>query len=103
MVYGTDNQVNNGRAFLADVRQRFDKALATLTEKPSGLPSLSEDNAYLHMQGHHLYKLILHIGTLLCKGQNVAFKSDILDRGLHTAGYKEIDALQSDLHVILQN
>ncbi len=94
---------NNGRAYLADVRQRFDKALATLTETPSDAPSLSEGNAYLHMQGHHLYKLMLHIGTWLCKGQNTAFKSDILDRGLHTEGYEEIEALQRDLHAILQN
>lgn len=25
-------------------------------------------NAYLHIQGHQLYKLIMHIGTMLCKG-----------------------------------
>ena len=92
----------NGRAYLADVRQRFNKALATLAEEPSDVPTLTDGNAYLHMQGHHLYKLLLHVGTWLCKGQNVAFKTDILDQALPTSGYEEIDALQSDLHTILK-
>lgn len=39
----------------------------------------------------------LHIGTLFCHGTNVAFKTDILDKALHTEGYAEIDNVQSDL------
>lgn len=92
---------SNGRPYLEEVRQRFDKALEALTETPSELPHLTEDNAYLHIQGHQLYKLILHIGTLLGKGKNMAFKSEILDKGLQASGYEEIELLQRDLNVIL--
>ena len=58
---------------------------------------LDETNAYLHIQGHQLYKLVLNIGTLLCRGTKVAYKTDILDKALHTEGYVEIDNVQSDL------
>ena len=34
---------------------------------------------------------------LFCHGTNVAFKTDILDKTLHTEGYAEIDNVQSDL------
>ena len=61
-----------------------------------------ETNAYLHIQGHQLYKLILHIGTMLCRGTGVAFKTDILDKALHTTGYAEIDSVQSDIEQILR-
>lgn len=58
---------------------------------------LNESNAYLHIQGHQLFKIVLHIGTMLCRGTGVAFKSDILDKAVHTEGYAEINHLQSDL------
>ena len=54
-------------------------------------------NAYLHIQGHQLYKLVLHIGTLFCHGTNIAFKTGVLDKALHTEGYVEIDNVQTDL------
>lgn len=94
---------NNGKNYLDDMKQRFDKAIANLEQLPNGAPSVSETNAYLHIQGHQLYKLILHIGTQLCKGKNVAFKSDILDTNINTTGYEEINALQHDLHFILNH
>ena len=40
---------------------------------------------------------MLHIGTLLCKGTGIAFRTNILDEGLHTTGYDEIEMLQHDL------
>ena len=92
----------DGKNYLEDVKQRFDKALCNLKEKPTNVASITETNAYLHIQGHQLYKLVLHLGTSLCKGKNVAFKTDILDRDISTAGYEEIDTLQSDLHTILK-
>lgn len=61
---------------------------------------LNEENAYLHIQGHQLYKLLLHVGTMLCSGTGVAFKTDILDKALHVNGYSEIDNVQTDLKQI---
>lgn len=94
---------NNAAAYLAIVKGNFDKALTALAGRPvNTVDSLTEDNAYLHIQGHQLYKLIMHIGTILCSGTGIAFKTDILDKGLHTTGYEEIDSLQSDLQYILK-
>ena len=92
---------NNGKAYLDNMQERFENALAGLNEAPNLIPSITEENAYLHIQGHQLYKLLLHIGTLLCKGKNVAFRTDVLDKGLNIHGYAEIEALQSDLNAIL--
>ena len=76
----------------------FSEAIANLQQEvPLEYEHLDETNAYLHIQGHQLYKLVLHIGTLFCHGTNVAFKTDILDKALHTEGYAEIDNVQSDL------
>ena len=93
---------NNGKEYLSVIKSRFEEELKNLSEQPTGkIESLTEENAYLHIQGHLLYKMILHIGTLLCRGTGVAFKTDILDNSLHTNGYDEIEALQKDLHKIL--
>ena len=62
---------------------------------------LKKEEAYLHIQGHQIYNLILHIGTLLCKGTGVAFKTDILDKASPINGYSEIENLQTDLKQIL--
>ena len=37
------------------------------------------------------------------KGTGIAFRTDILDKGLHTTGYDEIEMLQHDLKSILDN
>lgn len=93
---------NNGREYLKKTSKLFDETTKCL-QIPEGyqIERLTPDNAYLHIQGHQLYKLILHIGTLLCRGKNVAFKSEILDTATQTSGYEEIDCVQSDLASIL--
>jgi len=89
---------NNGSVYLEKVAKLFSEAIANLQQEvPLEYEHLDETNAYLHIQGHQLYKLVLHIGTLFCHGTNVAFKTDILDKALHTEGYAEIDNVQSDL------
>lgn len=94
----------NGKEYLKTVQALFDTATGKLTEEPAqGNETLTPENAYLHIQGHQLYKLLLHIGTLLCKGAGIAFRTDILDKGLHTTGYDEIELLQNDLKAILDN
>ena len=93
---------DNGVKYLEKVRQLFDDAISTL-RLPVGysVAGLSSENAYLHIQGHQLYKLIRHIGTMLCIGRRVAFTTEILETARHTSGYKEIDKVQSDLRTIL--
>ena len=93
---------NNGKAYLAVIKSRFENELKNLTEQPTyKIESVTEQNAYLHIQGHLLYKMLLHIGSLLCRATGVAFKTDIIDKCLHTNGYDEIDSLQKDLEQIL--
>lgn len=95
---------DNGKAYLQTVQSLFEAATGGLTEEPANPNGiLTPENAYLHIQGHQLYKLILHIGTLLCKGTGIAFRTDILDKGLHTTGYDEIEMLQNDLKAIWDN
>ena len=93
----------NGQDYLIKVKQRFDAELAPLS-LPEGytVPGLTPENAYLHIQGHKLYDLVARIGTMLCRGKRVAFKSEVLDNGFPVSGYREIDNVQSDLNTILQ-
>ena len=94
--------VDNGAGYLAKVKENFNKALATLPSEVKTVELLTEENAYLHMQGHQLYKLVMHIGSMLCGGTGITFKTDVLNKGLHTNGYEEIESLQSDLQYILK-
>lgn len=91
----------NGNVYIERVKLLFEDALQNL-QIPENMANvhLDDDNAYLHIQGHRLYKLLLHIGTMLCKGTRVAFKTDILDKAIHTGGYPEIDSVQADLKKI---
>ena len=91
----------NGESYLAKIQKNFDKALMALPLEAKNVGSITEENAYLHIQGHQLYKLVMHIGSMLCSGTAIAFKTDVLDKCLHTNGYEEIDSLQSDLSIIL--
>ncbi len=89
---------DNGRGYIERVSLLFEEALRGL-EQPDMMANefIDESNAYLHIQGHQLFKVVLHIGTMLCRGTGVAFKSDILDKAIHTNGYAEINHLQFDL------
>lgn len=89
---------DNGSAYIERVKLLFEDALKNL-QQPEIIANehLDDVNAYLHIQGHQLYKLVLHIGTMLCKGIRVAFRTDILDKAVHTGGYLEIDSVQADL------
>lgn len=93
---------DNGKVYLTTIKSCFEQELKKLPEQPvSKIESVTQENAYLHIQGHLLYKMTLHIGTMLCRGTGIAFKTDVLDKCLHTAGYDEIDSLHKDLEQIL--
>lgn len=94
--------IDNGKAYIEKVKRLFADALKNL-QPPANITNenLKKEEAYLHIQGHQIYKLILHIGTLLCKGTGVAFKTDILHKTFPINGYSEIENLQTDLKQIL--
>ena len=94
--------IDNGKAYIEKVKKLFADALKNL-QPPANMANenLKKEEAYLHIQGHQIYKLILHIGTLLCKGTGVAFKTDILHKTFPINGYSEIENLQTDLKQIL--
>ena len=93
---------DNGKPYIEKVKKLFADALKGL-QPPANMANenLKKEEAYLHIQGHQIYKLILHIGTLLCKGTGVAFKTDILHKTFPINGYSEIENLQTDLKQIL--
>ena len=92
---------DNGSYYIELVKRLFEDALRNLQQPENMINEhLDETTAYLHIQGHQLYKLVHHIGTMLCQGTKVAFKTDVLDKSIHTNGYAEIDKVQSDLRII---
>lgn len=60
---------------------------------------LTEENAYLYMQGHCVYDLVSRIGSSLT-GDSAGFKAQVLDNTLQVGGYYEIDRLISDIRKI---
>ena len=71
-----DELADNGNDYVERVAHLFEDALADLPQfEPKVFENLDETNAYLHIQGHQLYKLVLYIGTMLCHGKGVAFKT----------------------------
>ena len=97
-----DELEDNGKGYIVRVAELFDEKISGL-QLPEEMTNeyIDEANAYLHIQGHQLYKLVLQIGSMLCKGKGVAFKSEILDKAVHTEGYNEIENVQLDLMQIL--
>jgi len=93
---------DNGKPYIEKVKNLFADALKSL-QPPANMTNenLKKEEAYLHIQGHQIYYLILHIGTLLCKGTGIAFKTDILHKTFPINGYSEIENLQTDLKQIL--
>lgn len=97
-----DELEDNGKVYIGRVAELFDEKISGL-QQPEEMTNeyIDEANAYLHIQGHQLYKLVLQIGSMLCKGKGVAFKTEILDKAVHTEGYNEIENVQLDLMQIL--
>lgn len=93
---------NNGQPYLQKIRQLFEDKLYSLSlPEEFSVEGLTPENAYLHIQGHRLYDLVMNIGTLLCRGKRVAFKSEVLDKDFPNSGYAEIENVHYDLNTIL--
>lgn len=97
-----EDVADNGRAYIAKVRSLFEDAIKCLPLPGDfDIEGLSAENAYLHIQGHQLYQLVMHIGSVLTSGKRIRFRTDILDSAEQTSGYQEIDCVKSDLRTIL--
>ena len=97
-----EDLADNGRLYLKKIKDGFEAAISELQFNPNTFdPDLTLNNSYLPIQGHHLYKLVKHIGSLICKGTGIKFTSEVLNTFNQFSGYDEIDHVQSDLKTIL--
>lgn len=62
---------------------------------------LTEKSAYLYMQGHCIFDLILRIGRFLLNGSSIDFEYQVLRKSIDFDGYSEIKKLQEDLYLKL--
>ena len=102
---------DNGSQLLSEIREDVDSRIVKLNKlKQSTLSKyqqafrrlgLTEENAYLYMQGHCVYDLVSRIGSSLT-GDSAGFKAQVLDKTLQVGGYYEIDRLISDIRKISQ-
>lgn len=101
--------VANGSRLLSDIREDLDARVVKLNrlkkstldkyKQAFGRLGLTEDTAYLYLQGHCVYDLVSRIGSALTKDP-VGFKSFVLDKTLQVGGYYEMDKLISDIRSI---
>lgn len=100
---------NAGKAYVEKIAQQLDSwveshdalpgdSLANMRTTLTTL-NITPTNAYLYMQGHCIYDLILRLGIAMCDGKN-DFKGEVLDIDLAIDGYDEIERIQKDIRTI---
>lgn len=57
---------------------------------------MTQDNAYLYMQGHCIYDLILRIGNFICNREH-NFMYEVLSPAFSVCGYDEIEMVKADI------
>lgn len=91
---------DNGKKMLDVIQRNFNQATEGLSVPEGFSINIDKTQTYLHVQGHHIYDLTLHIGTMLCKGKRIAFHTEILNKEYPGEGYSEINCLKQDLEYI---
>lgn len=101
---------NNGKAYIEKIAQQLDSWIATHDVLPEDSVDkmrntltalkITPTNAYLYIQGHCIYDLILRLGIAMCDGK-YDFKSEVLDKALTIDGYNEIEKVQKDIMSIV--
>lgn len=100
---------NNGKAYIEKIAQQLESwveshdtlpedSLANMRTTLTTL-NITPTNAYLYMQGHCIYDLILRLGMAMCDGK-YDFKGEVLDMALVIEGYDEIERIQKDIRTI---
>jgi len=100
---------NNGATYIINMEKSIhsltadididDRTIEAYKAKYAAL-GMHEDNAYLYMQGHCVYDMILRIGTFLTD-QSIDFKNQILSQTLMFDEYPEIKSVQNHLAQVL--
>lgn len=100
---------NNGKAYVEKIALALDSWIASHEELPAEYVvnmrntltafNITPTNAYLYMQGHCIYDLILRLGVAMCDGKN-DFKSGVLNKALAIDGYEEIERILKDVKII---
>ena len=101
---------DNGASLIHSMKEEISKCLTSLkAEHGIDLEAektyyerlgLKEENAYLHIRGHHLYNLIRNIGRQLCRKENINFENEILFDKTPTQGYWEIECVGKDIALL---
>lgn len=99
---------NNGELYVMRMGTALSKALFSVESstidnavKELRILGIDENNAYLYSRGHNLYDIIVYIGKRCCSTKGLSFERDILLKDFPTSGYREIDAIRSDINAIL--
>lgn len=100
---------NNGQRLISEIRTDLDDYVSGIKkvkqttfkqyEKTFNNLGLTQDTAYLYMQGHCIYDLVHRIGGCLDANPD-DFKASVLDQALQMGGYPEINKVISDIEKI---
>ena len=100
---------NNGQGYLYYINSKFKPLLDGSTS--IGFDANAEavlyrskglfiDNTYLHIRGHNIYNLVLHIGNMVTRGLPVNFAEDVLKQVPINGRYWEYVRIKNDLIII---
>lgn len=76
----------------------YDKAEFYASLQSAGL---TPDTAYLYMQGHCIYDILLRIGNVLTGGKH-HFATEVMSASLRYSGYPEMEHIKSDVMTVLR-
>lgn len=62
---------------------------------------LTPDTAYLYMQGHCIYDILLRMGNVLTEGKH-HFGTEVMAASLQYSGYPEMEHIKSDVMTVLR-
>lgn len=97
---------NDGAGYVQYITQSFEpfiKAGVSIGFNPKAegatysARGLDKDNAYLHVRGHNIFDLTIHIGNMCCRRLRVSFLNDVLKKVAIGGHYWEYEEIQKDL------
>ena len=109
--FNKESLENNGEQYLCDINNSVFELYHSVSRvnvevgpyiKYLNERGLTEFTAYLYMQGHCIYDLILRIGRFLLDGSQLDFEYQILIKEISFGDYPEIVNVQNDLSKALK-
>lgn len=100
---------NNGEGLLEYIKFKIETTFPmmnnddlTTTISKMNLLGITEDNVYLHVRGHNLFKMLRSMGLILCHGSKVRFTKEVLQSELFVDdSYWQFEKVENDLRSIL--